>query len=133
MNNTTPSWSNRGKFRNHFIPEYEKQYGKDAVVCLEKFADTLHNYGEIIEDMIINPALDKLSNGENIIIGDKLRKNPHLVKEIFKRYCHNRNINSPSEKSIKNLIVMIETGRNYKYELNKNVRLEINGENVRCI
>ena len=55
------------------------------------------------------------------------------LKEIFKRYCHNRNINSPSEKSIKNLIVMIETGRNYKYELNKNVRLEINGENVKCI
>lgn len=133
LNNTTPLWSNRGKFRNDFIPAFIKQYGDASSVNLERFADTLHNYGEIIEDMIISPNVEKLSNGEFITITDKLRKNIHLIKEIFKRYCHDRDFNSPSEKSIKNLLIMLSHKKISRYELNKNVRLELCDNKVRCI
>ena len=133
LNNTTPLWSNRGKFRNSFMKAYHEQYGIEGINNLERFAETLENYGELIEDSIITPCLDKLNDNHSIILSKSLRKNSHLVREIFKRYSHGRGFNMPSEKSIKGLIEIVDKMLNKKYELSKNIRLHIEGEVVRCI
>ena len=66
-------------------------------------------------------------------IGEKVLKNSHLVREIFKRYSHSKGHSMPSEKSIKHLIEAIGSGKTKKYELSKNIKIEIDNFMIKCI
>ncbi len=133
LNNTTPYWSNRGKFRKDFLPAFTKQYGEIGIKNVLNFAETLNNYGEIIEENIIIPSVEKLIDREYFKLGEKLLNNSHLVREIFKRYSHSKGHSMPSEKSIKNLIKAIKSGKTKKYELSKNIKIEIENFMIKCI
>ncbi len=50
--NTTPEWSNRGKFRNKFLPAIHEQYTEAADVNVEFVAESLREYAPIIEKVV---------------------------------------------------------------------------------
>lgn len=58
LKNTTPTWSNRGKMRNEFLPAVEKQFENQTDV--EFVADSLHEYGTFIEQTLFRPILGKI-------------------------------------------------------------------------
>lgn len=133
LNNTTPDWSNRGKFRKDFLPSFIKQYGEMGIKNIVNFAETLNNYGDIIEENIIIPSVEKLLNNKSLLIGEKLLNNSHLIREIFKRYSHSKGYSMPSEKSTKRLIEAIKTGKSKNYELSKNIKIRVDNHQFHII
>tara|TARA_B100001093_G_C26834267_1_gene1017606 strand:+ start:353 stop:1969 length:1617 start_codon:yes stop_codon:yes gene_type:complete len=132
LDNTTPEWSNRGKFRKDFLPSFKKQYGEMGIKNIINFAETLNNYGDIIEENIIIPNVEKLLDNKSLLIGEKLLNNSHLIREIFKRYSHSKGYSMPSEKSIKHLVVAVKTGKTKNYELSKNIKIRVDNHQF-CI
>jgi tRNA(Ile)-lysidine synthase TilS/MesJ len=52
LKNTTPSWSNRGKFREHFYAATQEQYGEHVDDVLLKTAATLKAQSALIEKLL---------------------------------------------------------------------------------
>ena len=125
LNDTTPLWSNRGKFRTNFINHYIKQYDK-GISNIVKVSESLQNYGELIQETVIQPMITDLLEDKWIIITPSIRKNKHLIRELFTGYCHSIQHGMPSEKSIQGLVSILSknTERN-KYQLSKYILLDV--------
>ena len=106
LKNTTPEWSNRGKFRNRFYNETIKQFGSNVDNKIIELSDTLFNVGRILDNIIFKPIINSFDN--NIInitqaIKAELDYNNwlYLITEI----CHNKlMIKKPSTNSIKQFV-----------------------------
>jgi tRNA(Ile)-lysidine synthetase-like protein len=112
LKNTTPLWSNRGKFRNSFYKSTHLQYGSNVDNKMIEFADIIEKQSKIIESIIYKPIIDsynKLTKEMNIT---------HAVQSdldflgwniIFERLCHNKlEITKPSKSSIQQLITRLK-------------------------
>lgn len=102
--NTTPTWSNRGKFRNHFLPAFADQYSESGIINMVSFAEQLENYGRMIQETIVEPKIRMLMNHDKISFYESELNNAHLIREIFTGYCHRHGIGMPTEKSIRDFI-----------------------------
>jgi tRNA(Ile)-lysidine synthase TilS/MesJ len=137
--NTTPSWSNRGKFREkfyHFIQEY---FGKNIDNNIIQFSEIIQKQYQIINKTIFEPILNSFDNNifniTNAVNGDIGLDNwKYLIEQI----CHKKyEINKPSIHSIKNFYQNILKKTNFKchmkkkydfiiFEKDKNIYLKIN-------
>ena len=133
LNDTTPEWSNRGKFRNEFIKSYTKQYEKTGIENLVKLSDTLQNYGKLIQETVIQPKIKDLVNLKSVELPDSILENCHLVREIFTGCTHHFQYSMPSEKSINGLINVLVTKKNKKYQLTKNILLEVGINRIKIV
>lgn len=133
FNDTTPLWSNRGKFRKKFINEFIEQYDQKGVENLVKISNTLKNYGNLINETIINPMIHNLIVQKYIIIPQSMMNNSHLLKELFTQYCHLLNYSMPSDKSIKGLIEVLKKKKKQKYPLTDKVKLLINNNKINIL
>tara|TARA_B110000483_G_C18188178_1_gene539812 strand:+ start:356 stop:1678 length:1323 start_codon:yes stop_codon:yes gene_type:complete len=125
LNNTTPSWSNRGRFRRSFMPAYMSQYGENSLQNLETFAHALENYGEIITNSIIIPNVGKLLNGDSVILAPELCNNIHILREIFKRICYAKQYRCPSVKNIRDFIQTSQKKSKFIYQLGNDLKLKM--------
>lgn len=75
--NTTPEWSNRGKFRNEFLPAIHRQYGTAADMNVEFVANTLREYEPIVEKVANDmwETQTNISTTQNIV-------SPLLLNEV---------------------------------------------------
>ena len=55
LKNTTPSWSNRGKFREHFYAATHAQFGASVDDVVLRVADTLSKQAAMLERLIYTP------------------------------------------------------------------------------
>lgn len=133
FNDTTPLWSNRGKFRKKFINGYVEQYEQKGIENLVKISNTLKNYGNLINETIINPMINDLSNQKSVDIPESMINNPHLLKELFTQYCHLLGYSMPSDKSIKGLINVFKKKSKQKYPLTDKVKLIINNNKINIL
>jgi tRNA(Ile)-lysidine synthetase-like protein len=53
--NTTPSWSNRGKFREHFHPAMRAQYGESVDQTVLEVAGALKKQADLIDRLLYEP------------------------------------------------------------------------------
>lgn len=128
--NTTPEWSNRGKFRNTFLNQFKTQYGEVAIDNITKFSDSLSNYGNIIDKLVINPKVQNLISGNPIsFITDEL-ENIHLVRTIFTNVLHSKGLPMPSIKSVENFVSTYKTKMTFRYQLTKDILLLVNNGNI---
>ena len=58
LKNTTPEWSNRGKFRNDFYAATHRQFGKEVDRTILCVADTIAKRTGIIQRLVCKPVLD---------------------------------------------------------------------------
>jgi tRNA(Ile)-lysidine synthase TilS/MesJ len=58
LKNTTPSWSNRGKFREHFYAATHAQFGASVDDVVLRVADTLSSQAAMLERLIYTPIYD---------------------------------------------------------------------------
>jgi tRNA(Ile)-lysidine synthetase-like protein len=106
LKNTTPSWSNRGKFRDKFYNEIHCQFGvsvDDKIIC---FAEILENQSKMLEKLMYEPIYNSFNNNQiNItpaVIGG-LDKGGWI--RIFEYISHNiLGRSKPSIKSIDEFI-----------------------------
>jgi tRNA(Ile)-lysidine synthase TilS/MesJ len=127
--NTTPSWSNRGRFREHFLPAFTEQYGPESCSNLIHFAEEVASYGRIIQSTIIEPMVQTLLSGGSIQLHPELLTNPALIRQIFTECCHRRGESMPSERTVMDFIqrysMTKSTCFNYKYPMKQSMILHV--------
>ena len=75
LKNTTPEWSNRGKFRNRFLGEFIEQYGDMGITNIHRVAEKLEKYGNMIFKLFINPRVKQLCKFQSMDFTDELLNN----------------------------------------------------------
>lgn len=134
--NTTPEWSNRGKFRNHFLPSYMTQYGKESLDNVHQFAFQLHQYGNILHKCLIQPKIEALTSGGKIEFTFEELENQHYIREVFTGYCHNKGIHMPSERTVHDFIQrykrQLQDPQNHilKFPIRHNVIIKIKDKSI---
>jgi len=133
LKNTTPSWSNRGKFRNRFYQETHIQYGDSVDEKIIQVADTLSAVGDIIDNLIYKPIYKSYNNIEKTIdvsraIEAGLDVNGWL--NILEHICHNfLQISKPSIHSVKQFVERLSKNnfttqkKEMKFQLKSNLQI----------
>lgn len=120
FNDTTPKWSMRGKFRNIVLPNILSVY-PNAKTSLNNIANEYSEWAYCIETLIIKPVMDTLEieytqentfNSLKIKYTDFVKCPNSILHEIFKRIFHKIKENSPSKKSVVNLLEVIKYQEN---------------------
>jgi tRNA(Ile)-lysidine synthetase-like protein len=126
LKNTTPEWSNRGKFRNRFYKETHIQYGDSVDEKIIQVADTLSTVGNILDNLIYKPIYKSYNYTDKTIdvsraIEAQLDINGWL--NIMEYVCHNfLQITKPSIHSIKQFVERL--GKN-NFTIKKEIKFQI--------
>lgn len=139
LKNTTPEWSNRGKFRNRFYQETHTQYGDSVDEKIIQVADTLSKVGNIIDNIIYKPIYNSYNNTNKTIdvsraIEAGLDINGWL--NIFEHICHNfLLISKPSIHSVKQFVERLAKNnfttqkKEMKFQLKSNLQIILHKNN----
>ena len=119
--NTTPSWSNRGKFRNNFIGAFENQYGSIGKEMILKSAKEIASMANILDTMVIDPLSNTFISNDCFEIEPKLLDNRFIIYRVFENYFHKKGISKPSKKSIDNILNSLPCNRSFKIKKGYNV------------
>lgn len=109
LNNTTPSWSNRGRLRENFIPAYIDQFGYESFKQLEYISDTLQEYYPLIEDKLKQLVQNTRVNeyGKKILLekgSGSAHGGIHFWTMALKHYFHSNGMALPSRTAISNFV-----------------------------
>jgi tRNA(Ile)-lysidine synthetase-like protein len=133
LKNTTPEWSNRGKFRNRFYQETHIQYGDSVDEKIIQVADTLSTVGNILDNIIYKPIYKSYNHIDKTIdvsraIEAQLDVNGWL--NIMEYICHNfLQISKPSIHSIKQFVERLNKNNfttqkeKMKFQLKSNLQI----------
>ena len=123
LNNTTPSWSNRGKFREYFYKSTHQQYGSSVDSNIIKVAEILRHQSNIIEKLIYKPILDSFNEvDKSIDITRAFEANMDIGEwqYLLEKYCHEKlHIAKPSIHSIKQFVERLKKNNFEKYPIIK--------------
>lgn len=111
LKNTTPSWCNRGKFREHFYAQSHAQYGPEVDDALLKVADTLKAQAALIDRLLYQSIYDSWDGvALNVEPALKADLGPASWLKIFEHVCHKYlKINRPSIHAAHEFVRRIRT------------------------
>ncbi len=133
LKNTTPEWSNRGKFRNRFYQETHIQYGDSVDEKIIQVANTLSTVGNILDNIIYKPIYKSYNHTDKTIdvsraIEAELDVNGWL--NILEHVCHNfLQISKPSIHSVKQFVERLDKNnfitlkKEMKFQLKSNLQI----------
>lgn len=105
LKNTTPEWSNRGKFRNSFYKATHDQYGSSVDDKIVYVADVLSDQTKLIHRLLYSPILESYDeSGKTFDISRAIEAQCDIQcwSYIFEQLCHKKlGISKPSIHSIK--------------------------------
>jgi tRNA(Ile)-lysidine synthetase-like protein len=136
LKNTTPEWSNRGKFRNRFYKETHEQFGCNVDDKLIELSNTLHKTGIMIYNLVYKPVINSfnpISSTINITRAIEADLDITGWQYIFEHVCHKYlHITKPSIHSIKQFIERIRKfkDRRIKIQMKMNLQVEMDMEYV---
>ena len=138
LKNTTPKWSNRGKFRNRFYKETHEQFGCNVDDRLIELSNTLKKTGTIIHNLVYKPVINSFNpctNSINITRAIEAELDITGWQYIFEHICHQcLHITKPSIHSIKQFIERIQKFKNKRIKIqmkmNMQVEVEVDVEHV---
>lgn len=136
LKNTTPEWSNRGKFRNRFYKETHEQFGSNVDNKLIELSNTLHKTGTMIYNLVYKPVINSFNPSNNTInITRAIEAELDITgwQYIFEHICHQfLHITKPSIHSIKQFIERIRKfkDRRIKIQMKMNLQVEMDMEYV---
>lgn len=137
LKNTTPSWSNRGKFREHFYVETHKQFGSGVDMKLLEVADKLEAQSGIIHKLLYEPIFKSYSEVEKTFditraIESEISENEWCY--IFETICHKfLGICKPSIHSIRNFYIQSKKNKEHKFVLTKDLNVRIRKDSDRFL
>lgn len=124
--NTTPSWSNRGKFREHFHKATLAQFGDGIDNKMIEFAEAIQKQGEILNKLLYDPIYESYNDGViNITTAIKAKLDTSGWLSIFEYICHKRlDCSKPSFKAVRDFcdrlyrfrgdLLQVEMGKGFK-------------------
>lgn len=124
LKNTTPSWSNRGKFREHFHNATVLQFGKSIDTKILAFADAMSEQTHMLDALLYKPIYNSFKNNVlNITPAIKAELGIAGWQLIFEEICHKRlEINRPSMKAISDFCNRLKKlSQPLKVEMSKNL------------
>lgn len=126
--NTTPSWSNRGKFREHFHKATLDQYGESIDSKIIEFAEAISTQNKLLNKLLYEPIYNSFKDNQvNITpaINANLDSNSWAI--LFEYLFHKKlNLTKPSIKSIREFSSRISKNINISnFEMSKNIRIKI--------
>jgi tRNA(Ile)-lysidine synthetase-like protein len=135
LKNTTPSWSNRGKFREYFHAATVTQFGEGVDEKLIEFAEAIESQNRLLNMLIYDPIYESFKNNVvNVTTAIKARLDANSWLRIFEHLCHVKlGISRPSIKCVRDFrerlerqwgTLHIEMGKGLK------VRITREGESV---
>lgn len=87
--NTTPSWSNRGKFREHFHTAIVAQYGAGIDTKVIEFAEAIQKQASLLNMLLYDPIYSSFKdNTVNITTAVKASLDANSWLGIFEHICH---------------------------------------------
>jgi tRNA(Ile)-lysidine synthetase-like protein len=87
--NTTPSWSNRGKFREHFHRATITQFGDSIDTKLIEFAEAIQAQNKLLNMLLYEPIYNSFKdNCVNITTAFKAKLDAVAWLGIFEHICH---------------------------------------------
>ena len=128
LKNTTPSWSNRGKFREHFHTAVVKQYGSGVDDRIIEFAETIQIQNKLLSTLLYDPIYKSFKDNKVDITGAinaKIDVNSWL--KIFETICYKYlNTSRPSINSVKNFCNRLLTlDKRIKVDMGKKISVNI--------
>jgi tRNA(Ile)-lysidine synthetase-like protein len=134
LKNSTPSWSNRGKFRTHFYKATHDQFGSGVDMKLLEVANKLEAQSGIIHKLLYNPIFKSFNSVEKTFditsaIEAEISENEWCY--IFEIICHKfLGISKPSIHSIRHFCIQCKKNLEHKFVLTKdlNVRIQKDGD-----
>jgi tRNA(Ile)-lysidine synthetase-like protein len=136
LKNTTPEWSNRGKFRNRFYKETHEQFGYNVDYKLIELSNTLKKTGTMIYNLVYKPVINSFNPSTRTInITRAIEAELDITgwQYIFEHICHQcLHITKPSIHSIKQFIERIQKikDRRIKIQMKMNLQVEVDAEHI---
>jgi tRNA(Ile)-lysidine synthetase-like protein len=129
--NTTPSWSNRGKFREHFHAATMAQFGATVDEKLIEFAEAVESQNTLLNMLLYDPIYESFKNTTvNITTAVKARLDANGWLRIFEHVCHDKlGIARPAIKCVRDFCERL--GRPWEklhVEMGKGVKVHITRE-----
>lgn len=108
--NTTPSWSNRGKFREHFHKATILQFGESIDSKIIEFAEAIQAQTSMLNTLLYEPIYQSFKdNTINITTAIKTNLNVSGWLTIFEHICHKHlGCARPSIKCIRDFSMRID-------------------------
>ena len=147
LKNTTPTWSNRGKFRNRFYKETHDQFGSSVDNKLIELSNTLKKTGTIIYNLVYKPIINSYSPGNSYSFNPNNSVSPgnsysystiNITRAIeaelditgwqyiFEHVCHQcLHITKPSIHSIKQFIERIQKFKDNRIKIQMKINLQV--------
>ncbi len=122
--NTTPSWSNRGKYREVILPSLKSTFGEGVLTNLSKIGNESDELNIMIKQNIINPYFETIQIEKNTYKLPKL-KNQTLTfwKYVFHEFCHRYNLPVIPHKLITNIVKNINENNKEKFTCNLKMKI----------
>lgn len=125
LKNTTPSWSNRGKFREQFHPATVTQFGASVDAKIVAFAEAMERQATIIHWAIYRPMYASWRaelREVNITPGVEAALDATGWQQLFDWICHEQlRVNKPSAKAV------AEFDRRMRIRYTAPIRVNMNG------
>ena len=119
LKNTTPSWSNRGKFRETFYRATHEQFGQIVDKNIVLVSDIIKSQYEIIEKIVYRPVIDSFQNNK-LDITRAIQSNLDISGWVYilEHVCHHHaKIAKPSFRSIEQFVQRLRLNSNAKSQL----------------
>lgn len=139
LKNTTPNWSNRGKFRDHFYTATHEQFGEGVDDRLILLADTLKKQADMLDILIYSPIFNSwnaLEKSINIQKALDAGLDENGWQRIFEYICHNYlGIGKPSIHSIREFLnrmnnLSSKVGLEMKMPMKKGLNIHLLGNSL---
>lgn len=104
LKNTTPSWSNRGKFREHFHQATVAQFGESIDSKMIEFAEAIQTQHTLLNMLLYEPIYNSFKdNVVTITTAVKVDLDANSWVGIFEHICHKHfHMSRPSIKCVQN-------------------------------
>jgi tRNA(Ile)-lysidine synthetase-like protein len=145
LKNTTPSWSNRGKFRETFHAATVVQFGAGIDDIVIQFADAMRAQSEQLQALLYQPIYDSFVAGViDITPAVKVKLGAEGWQTIFEHICHMRlGVGRPSIKCVRDFcsrlyrpwgreVLNIEMGKGLKVKVRREKGGKYSMEFIRC-
>jgi tRNA(Ile)-lysidine synthetase-like protein len=127
LKNTTPSWSNRGKFREHFHEATVKQFGSSIDKRVVAFADAMEKQAKLVRMFLYEPMYASFKDRiMDITPAMKAELDANAWMGIFEHVCHTLlDCTKPGLPAVRDFCRRLETKRQtFRMHLKKDLTIE---------
>jgi hypothetical protein len=127
LKNTTPSWSNRGKFREHFHTATVKQFGPSIDHKIIAFAEAMEKQAKLVRMFLYEPMYASFKDNQmDITPAIKADLDPNAWAGIFEHVCHTvLDITRPGLPAIKDFCRRLQNKRqSFRMHLKKDLSID---------